>query len=83
MYCLNGMRMVQDQHYCMRVKQLAEETGPDYIWLDTHIDNEKAIRLYEKNGFTKMERYFFIIGTQVFEYHLMAMPVAIAIRTTC
>src|SRR5262245_37114517 len=33
------------------VKNLAKEVDPDYIWLDTHISNDNAIRLYEKNGF--------------------------------
>ena len=49
---------------------------PDYIWLDTHISNEKAIRFYEKNGFKKIGNYFFTIGTQTFEYYVMELPVA-------
>lgn len=59
-----------------QVKGLAREIDPDYIWLDTHKSNEKAVRLYEKNGFQKMGDYFFTIGTQNFEYYLMGLPVA-------
>lgn len=65
------------------VKNLARDICPDFIWLDTHISNEKAIRFYEKNGFDKIGKYYFTIGTQVFEYHLMALPVAIKIKTAC
>lgn len=57
------------------VKNLAREIDPDYIWLDTHKSNHKAVRLYEKNGFQIMGNYFFTIGTQNFEYHLMGLPV--------
>jgi len=61
------------------VKNLAREIYPDYIWLDTHINNENAVRLYERNGFKKMGSYFFTIGTQTFEYYLMGLPVAAGI----
>ncbi|HMG67571.1 MAG TPA: GNAT family N-acetyltransferase [Chitinophagaceae bacterium] len=57
------------------VIDLAQEIGPDFLWLDTHIANAKAIRFYEKYGFKKMGKYYFMIGSQTFEYHLMAMPV--------
>jgi len=59
-----------------KVKALAEEISTDYVWLDTHISNENAVRLYEINGFKKMGHYFFTIGTQTFEYYLMGLPVA-------
>jgi ribosomal protein S18 acetylase RimI-like enzyme len=64
-------------------KSLAKEVYPDYIWLDTHISNEKAIRFYEKNGFKKIGRYFFTIGTQTFEYHVMGLPVAFKVTNAC
>lgn len=57
------------------VSAIAKEVSPDYIWLDTHISNEKAIRLYEKNGFKKIGKYYFTIGSQTFEYHVMGLPV--------
>jgi ribosomal protein S18 acetylase RimI-like enzyme len=65
------------------VKNLARDIYPDYIWLDTHISNEKAIRLYERSGFKKIGKYHFTIGTQVFEYHLMGFAVAVPIKAAC
>jgi diamine N-acetyltransferase len=65
------------------VNNVAKEVYPDYIWLDTHISNENAIRLYEKNGFKKIGRYFFTIGTQTFEYHVMGLPVAFKVTNAC
>ena len=54
---------------------LTRESCPDYIWLDTHVSNVNAIRLYEKNGFNKIGKYFFTIGSQTFEYHVMGLQV--------
>ena len=65
------------------IKNLAREVYPDYIWLDTHISNENAIRLHERNGFKKMGTYFFTIGTQTFEYYLMGLPVAFKVTSAC
>ena len=65
------------------VKSLAKEVYPDYIWLDTHISNENAIRLYEKNGFKKVGKYYFTIGTQTFEYHVMGLPIAFTVTNAC
>jgi ribosomal protein S18 acetylase RimI-like enzyme len=62
------------------VKNLAREIDPDYIWLDTHMSNENAIRLYEKNGFKKMGNYYFTIGIQTFEYYVMGLPVNKPVR---
>jgi diamine N-acetyltransferase len=65
------------------VKRLAYDNHIDYLWLDTPVTNEKGIRFYEGNGFGGMGKYFFTIGTQTFEYHVMGLPVAIAIKTAC
>jgi ribosomal protein S18 acetylase RimI-like enzyme len=65
------------------VKRLAYDNNVDYLWLDTPVTNEKGIRFYERNGFGRMGRYFFTIGTQRFEYHVMGLPVAVAIKTAC
>ncbi|MBC7946355.1 MAG: GNAT family N-acetyltransferase [Chitinophagaceae bacterium] len=65
------------------VKRLAKEISPDFLWLDTHINNEKAIRFYEKNGFEKIGKYHFTIGTQTFQYHVMGWRVAMDIRKAC
>jgi diamine N-acetyltransferase len=59
------------------VIDLAKQAQPDFVWLDTHIQNEKAIRFYERNGFTRGGKYLFTIGTQTFEYYLMCLPVAV------
>jgi len=57
------------------VINLAQETGKEFIWLDTHITNERAIRVYESKGFRITGKYFFTIGSQTFEYHVLSMPV--------
>lgn len=43
----------------------------EHLWLDTHVDNARGIRFYEKHGFKISGRHYFTIGTQMFEYHLM------------
>lgn len=53
----------------------ANETDPDFLWLNTPITNDKAIRFYEKNGFMKTGKHFFTIGTQTFEYFIMSVPI--------
>lgn len=65
------------------VKRLALDIQPDYLWLDTCVDNHQGIRFYERHGFEKIGKYFFTIGTQVFEYHVMGMAVALEIKTAC
>ena len=67
----------------LEVKNLAREICPDYIWLDAHITNENAIRLYQNIGFEKIGKHHFTIGTQTFEYHVMGLPVALNIKTAC
>ena len=59
------------------VMELATEIQPDYIWLDTHVSNLKAIRFYERSGFRKAGKYLFTIGTQTFEYYLMCLPISV------
>ncbi|MDP4265314.1 MAG: GNAT family N-acetyltransferase [Bacteroidota bacterium] len=65
------------------VQNVVKDIYPDYIWLDTHISNDNAIRFYERNGFKKMGKYFFTIGTQTFEYHVMGLPVAVEVANAC
>ena len=65
------------------VLELADEICPDYIWLDTHINNTRAIRFYEKNGFQRIGKHYFTIGAQTFEYHLMSLPVAVMQPCSC
>ena len=59
------------------VLELANQIRPDYLWLDTHTSNAKAIRFYEKNGFMKAGKDYFTIGSQTFEYYVMCLPVAV------
>lgn len=65
------------------VRNIAREVYPDYIWLDTQVNNENAIRLYEKNGFKKIGNYSFTIGTQTFDYYVMGLPVAFKVTSAC
>jgi len=57
------------------VNEVAREEGPDSVWLDTYISNEKAIHFYESYGFNKIGRYYFTIGSQTFEYHVMELRI--------
>ena len=65
------------------VQVFAEESQPDYLWLDTLTTNAKAIRFYEKNGFRKAGKHHFVIGTQTFEYYLMCLPIAVMEPCEC
>jgi len=65
------------------VLELANQVHPDYLWLDTHISNTKAIRFYEKNGFIRAGKSYFTIGAQTFEYYVMCLPVAVEEETCC
>lgn len=65
------------------VKELVREIYPDYLWLDTHVSNESAIRFYERNGFKRIGTNHFTIGTQTFEYYVMGIPVAFKIANAC
>jgi ribosomal protein S18 acetylase RimI-like enzyme len=59
------------------VLDLAKKLQPDFLWLDTHISNIKAILFYEKNGFKRSAKHYFTIGSQTFEYDMMCLPVAV------
>ena len=65
------------------VLELANELQPDYVWLDTHTSNTKAIRFYEKNGFIRAGKNYFTIGDQTFEYYVMCLPVAVEEEACC
>lgn len=57
-----------------KVVDLSQRIATECLWLDVHISNDKAIRFYEKNGFNKAGRHEFMIGTQLFHYDVMALP---------
>jgi diamine N-acetyltransferase len=65
------------------VLDLAYKVQPDYLWLDTHVSNAKAIRFYEKNGFIRSGKNYFTIGNQTFDYYIMCLPVAIEEEACC
>jgi ribosomal protein S18 acetylase RimI-like enzyme len=65
------------------VLDLAHQVQPDYVWLDTHVTNVRAIRFYEKNGFIRSGKNYFTIGNQTFEYYIMCLPVAIEEEACC
>jgi ribosomal protein S18 acetylase RimI-like enzyme len=87
---LQKIYVLQEHHGCSvgtallnEVKNLADIYCPDYVWLDTHISNDNAIRFYEKNGFHKIGKYQFTIGSQTFNYHVMGLPVASDVSKAC
>lgn len=55
------------------VFQQAIKLRLDYVWLDVHVSNSRAIQFYEKKGFVKYAKKYFVIGTQTFEYHVMVL----------
>jgi ribosomal protein S18 acetylase RimI-like enzyme len=72
---------VQQQFLTKKLGQVLFNQGVDYatkngatlLWLLVQEDNARAIRFYEKNGWSK-ERYLpFTIGIQTFHFHLMAI----------
>lgn len=42
--------------------QIAEEMDADYIWLGVWEENMRAIRFYQKNGFTEFSKHAFQLG---------------------
>lgn len=46
------------------------------LWLDVLQENHRAIRFYERNGFSKAGEDTYTIGTQTFRFDLMARPTA-------
>ena len=60
-------------------KLITRQFGPDYLWLDTHVSNDRARRFYERHGFETMGTYYFTIGSQSFENFFMALPIAVKV----
>jgi ribosomal protein S18 acetylase RimI-like enzyme len=61
------------------VIRLANEIQPEYLWLDVLVSNVKARKLYEKVGFRRHGFHSFTIGSQVFEYDVLKIPVALPV----
>jgi ribosomal protein S18 acetylase RimI-like enzyme len=56
--------------------QLAKSINSSLIWLDVIIENERAIRFYQKYGFVICGHHEFRIGSQIFNYHVMSKSLA-------
>jgi diamine N-acetyltransferase len=61
------------------VLNLAHEIQPEYLWLDVVVNNVKAKKFYEKVGFRRHGFHSFRIGSQLFEYDVLKIPVAISV----
>ena len=55
--------------------RLAHSQGHDWIWLGTNEQNKRAIRFYEKFGFTIVGERTFRVAHSVESDHVMARPV--------
>jgi diamine N-acetyltransferase len=51
----------------------AAQRGLKTVWLDVLKQNTRAIRFYERQGFTPLGDDTYSIGAQTFEFHLMAL----------
>lgn len=60
-----------------QVIRFVEALEKECLWLDTHINNERGIRFYQKHGFRISGKYQFTIGSQTFNYYLMSVPVTV------
>lgn len=66
-----------------KVIDFANETGPEYLWLDVYSGNKQAISFYEKNGFQKGSIYHRGFGSQHFEFYMMMLPVNVKETLCC
>jgi ribosomal protein S18 acetylase RimI-like enzyme len=57
------------------VLEMANKIQAQCIWLDVLLQNERAIRFYEKCRFEKYGKHFFTIGSQTLAYDIMIFPV--------
>lgn len=56
--------------------QLAAQQRVEYVWLGVWEKNPRAIRFYEKNGFTAFDTHVFVLGDDAQTDILMKRPVA-------
>lgn len=56
----------------------AERDGHDWLWLGTNEQNQRAIRFYEKFGFTIVGRRTFFVADSEESDHVMARRVTAA-----
>lgn len=51
----------------------ARAIGADELWLSVYVDNHRARRFYERNGFVDQGPYVFLVGTHEDEDRLMRL----------
>lgn len=54
-------------------KELFKKFAPVTVWLDVHEDNIKAMKYYEKCGFSKIGKYYYSFQDASFIYDAMAL----------
>ncbi|WP_229728788.1 GNAT family N-acetyltransferase [Hymenobacter glacieicola] len=54
--------------------QLATQAQADYVWLGVWEENPRAIRFYQKNGFTEFGKHVFVLGDDEQTDILMKRP---------
>jgi ribosomal protein S18 acetylase RimI-like enzyme len=47
-----------------KVKEIAQQTGVDNIWLGVWEENHRALRFYTKNGFVEFDKHVFTLGDE-------------------
>jgi ribosomal protein S18 acetylase RimI-like enzyme len=47
-----------------KVKEIAQQTGVDHIWLGVWEENHRALRFYTKNGFVEFDKHVFTLGNE-------------------
>jgi ribosomal protein S18 acetylase RimI-like enzyme len=47
-----------------KVKEIAQQTDVDYIWLGVWEENHRALRFYSKNGFVEFDKHVFTLGNE-------------------
>jgi diamine N-acetyltransferase len=52
----------------------ARARGAKELWLSVYVDNHRAKRFYERNGFEDRGRYLFLVGNHEDEDRLMRKP---------
>ncbi len=55
--------------------RIAKGDGHDWMWLGTNMDNARALRFYEKAGFSIVGRRTFRVGPSVESDYVLARPV--------
>lgn len=63
------------QLLCEKALEIARQMEKEFIWLGVWEENPRAIRFYEKNGFTAFDKHRFVLGEDEQTDILMKRPV--------